>query len=248
MASFLNRFISSFKRKKWWNKCYLSIDERGIHQEVFDLLDELQTTEGINFKLFGCVDNVKAHYKYLSYFTDLSISDTSLDKSEANNQGKKYIKGSLSIYSCTEHFPGNYLYSSPWESFWSVINAGKNSNGFLRWAYDAWVENPQVDATHNAFETGDCFLVYPQEKTNIVSSLRLMKMQEAFQMIIKLKQLSSQSLTLKRQINVMFDGLEGQAIITKDPYGEREKYNKIKKELTNFIKQFEILQNKLGEI
>ncbi|EFU73774.1 hypothetical protein [Enterococcus italicus] len=46
----------------------------------------------------------------------------------------------------------------------------------------------------------------------------------------------------------MFDGLEGQAIITKDPYGEREKYNKIKKELTNFIKQFEILQNKLGEI
>ena len=69
------------------------------------------------------------------------------------------------LYSCTEHIPGNFSLSMPAESYWSVINAGKlETAGFLRWAYDAWVENPLEDATHNAFEPGDCFLLYPSEK------------------------------------------------------------------------------------
>lgn len=35
--------------------------------------------------------------------------------------------------------------------------------GYLRWAYDSWVENPLEDTTHNAFEAGDCFLVFPDD-------------------------------------------------------------------------------------
>ena len=40
------------------------------------------------------------------------------------------------LYSCTEHQPGNFSLSAPVESYWSIINAGKSETaGFLRWAY-----------------------------------------------------------------------------------------------------------------
>jgi hypothetical protein len=39
--------------------------------------------------------------------------------------------------------------------------AGYGYDGFLRWALDAWPEDPSRDARHGSWAAGDCFLVYP---------------------------------------------------------------------------------------
>ena len=102
--------------------------------------------------------------------TDLNVGDTAAAAHPAdfeqlvNDREAKGLRTTL--YSCTGHRPGNFSLSAPVESYWSIVNAGKSGTaGFLRWAYDAWVEDPLDDTTHSKFEPGDCFLIYPDEKT-----------------------------------------------------------------------------------
>ena len=45
--------------------------------------------------------------------------------------------------------------------------ASKNFTGFLRWAYDSWVEDPLYDTNHVTWAAGDCFLVYPNARSSI---------------------------------------------------------------------------------
>ncbi len=68
------------------------------------------------------------------------------------------------IYTCTGHKPGNFSLSAPGESYWTMMYSySVGGEGYLRWAYDSWVENPLEDTTHNAFEAGDWFLVFPDD-------------------------------------------------------------------------------------
>lgn len=59
----------------------------------------------------------------------------------------------------TGHKPGNFSLSAPGESYWTMMYSySVGGEGYLRWAYDSWVENPLEDTTHNAFEPGDVSL------------------------------------------------------------------------------------------
>ncbi|MCX7599676.1 MAG: DUF4091 domain-containing protein, partial [Armatimonadetes bacterium] len=45
--------------------------------------------------------------------------------------------------------------------------AAQGYSGFLRWAYDSWVEDPLYDTSYVTWPAGDCFLVYPGPRTSI---------------------------------------------------------------------------------
>ena len=116
------------------------------------------------------------------------------------------------LYSCTEHRPGNFSLSAPMESYWSIVNAGKaGTAGFLRWAYDAWVADPLNDATHNAFEPGDCFLIYPAEKDaadkTCKSSVRLERMAEGVRDVNKLRLIEKEVPELSEEIETLYAGI-----------------------------------------
>jgi hypothetical protein len=71
---------------------------------------------------------------------------------------------------------------------WYAAAAGYN--GFLRWAYDAWPEDPVRDARFGSWPAGDCFLVYP----GAGSSIRFEKLREGiadFEKIRILKNLTA---------------------------------------------------------
>lgn len=240
---FLKDLFSHLKEKNWLDICYLGIDERGISEEVFSILQELKDKFDIKFNLFGCVDNLKKYQHFLYKFKDLAISDVSIFSEKLRHQLPiKKVEQEISLYSCTEHFPGNYIYSIPIESFWSILIAGKNSNGFLRWAYDAWVKEPTIDGTHNAFEAGDCFFVYPQNNGNFYSSLRLMKMEEALIIIIKMRIILNIVPKYQKNVENIFSVLNEPTIITDHPYEENEKLKKIEAEVNEFQKLFLELQ------
>ncbi len=98
------------------------------------------------------------------------------------------------------------------ESYWGMVNAAKmGTAGFLRWAYDAWVEDPLNDTTHNAFEPGDCFLIYPDEKdaANPVSksSVRLERMAEGIRDVNKLMYLEQEMPSLANEIQDLYNGI-----------------------------------------
>ncbi len=68
-------------------------------------------------------------------------------------------------------------------------------DGFLRWAYDAWTEDPVRDARFGSWPAGDCFLVYPGGN----SSVRFEKLREGIVDFEKIRILKAQAAASKDQ-------------------------------------------------
>jgi hypothetical protein len=69
---------------------------------------------------------------------------------------------------CQPAKPNTFLFSPPIEGRWlSWYAAAYGYSGFLRWAYDAWTQDPNRDARHGSWPAGDCYLVYPGANSGI---------------------------------------------------------------------------------
>lgn len=171
-----------------------------------------------------------------------------VDDIVTDNTQKHYFTYSA-LYTCTEHKPGNFSLSAPVESYWSVINAGEKTAGMLRWAYDAWVEDPLRDTTHNAFEPGDCFLVFPDEKTAehpvTKSSVRLERMAQGVRDVNKLRQMVDKYPDMQADVDALYRPLTTQAqVISGGKLLTREEQNALAQEMNNFRKGIDTLTAK----
>ena len=163
------KMIGHLEEKGWFDESYIGIDERGFTAAAFDMVEAVTNEDGECLKTAGAMDGIGSNRDLAMRVDDLNVGDNAAaaHAEEFAQLLKERTDAGLrtTLYSCTEHKPGNFALSAPAESYWSIVNAAKmGTAGFLRWAYDAWVEDPLRDATHNAFEPGDCFLVYPDEK------------------------------------------------------------------------------------
>jgi len=97
---------------------------------------------------------------------------------------------------CNPAKPNNFVFSPPIEGRWiSWYSAACGYNGFLRWAYEAWPEDPVRDARFGSWPAGDCYLVYPGAN----SCVRYEKLREGiadYEKIRILRELAAKS-TLK---------------------------------------------------
>jgi hypothetical protein len=74
--------------------------------------------------------------------------------------------------------PNNFTFSPPSEScFEGWIAAAMGFDGFLRWAYNSWPENPVIDSRYTQWPSGDTYLVYPDAQ----SSVRFERLREGIQ-------------------------------------------------------------------
>lgn len=216
-GDFLRDLISHLESKGWFDDSYIGIDERGFSAAAFDLIEEITNEDGKCLKTAGAMDGFVNKKDLALRVSDLNVGDTAAkDHPEefAELLTDRTEKGfRTTLYSCTEHSPGNFSLSMPAESYWSVVNAGKmGTAGFLRWAYDAWVEDPLNDATHNSFEPGDCFLIYPDETDaetpTSKSSVRLERMAEGVRDINKLMLIEKEMPELAEDIQALYSQIE----------------------------------------
>lgn len=192
--TFLEDFSSYLQGKNWFDMTYIGIDERGFSKELVDLIKSVKVDNSA-FKICAAIDNIVDNYEIVKDFEDLTIGDNIPEKyPNVYADLIKYRKSKklkTTLYSCTGHIPGNFSLSLPEESLWSILNSYKNhADGFLRWAYDAWVEDSLRDATHYSFEAGDCFLIYPREKNDdkyFYTSVRLEMMIYGLFLVNKLR-------------------------------------------------------------
>ncbi|HEY4537153.1 MAG TPA: glycoside hydrolase domain-containing protein, partial [Erysipelothrix sp.] len=189
---FLTDLTQHLMDKGWFEHCYIGIDERGFHPKPFEIIKKVRNIHAESLKTAAAIDNITHHFDLATEIDLLTVGDQVIKSDYDRYQQlveKRADKGlKTTLYSCTEHYPGNFLLSHPVESYWSIIHAGHYADGFLRWAYDAWVEDPLIDGTHNAFEPGDCFFIYPYNQP----SLRLMMMHAALYDMYKLKTIEKQ--------------------------------------------------------
>lgn len=213
-TDFLTDLISHLEEKGWFDDAYIGIDERGFSDAAFQLIRSVTNSEGKYLKAAGAMDSMDANHRRLaSYVDDLNVGDSAVENNRANFdlllQERNEAGLRTTLYSCTGHQPGNFSLSSPVESYWTIVNAARRgTSGFLRWAYDAWVEDPLNDTTHSNFEAGDCFLIFPDEKDaehpQSKSSVRLERMAEGVRDINKLKLMEKEQPSLKEDIDALY--------------------------------------------
>jgi len=103
-----------------------------------------------------------------------------------------------SLYSMIGDYPGIFSLSDPGEAAWTIWYAEScGADGFLKWAYDAWCQEPLEDNAHPYFEAGDMFLVYPDDyrgkETGVRTTPRFQMLTEAVYDVCKLRQIRQES-------------------------------------------------------
>lgn len=200
-GEFLNAFVAHIEAKGWFDKTYIAIDERPAETlaHVIDLLERYPNQLGERLKLSCAMDYQNFDETLLDQIADVSIGQSHLGSRIAFNtlcESRRQKGLFTSIYNCVGDYPSMFLYSSPYETQWVLWNAvSYGSDGFLRWALDAWVENPLENASHWYWESGDSFLIYPHEKggSGAYLSIRYQQLIEGMIQIRKYNQLKKQS-------------------------------------------------------
>ena len=248
---FLQDLVDDLTDMGWFEDSYIGIDERGFSNAAFDIVDSVKNIHGKSLKTAGAMDGFVDKPDLALRVYDLNVGDTAAaahpQEFEKLLETRNELGLRTTLYSCTEHQPGNFSLSAPVESYWSIINAGKSETaGFLRWAYDAWVEDPLRDTTHNAFEPGDCFLIYPDEKDaknpTSKSSVRLEIMAKGVRDVNKLLIMEKEVASLESEIDALYNNITITPVTSRS-YLSEDKVNQLSQQVEKFTEGI----NKLTE-
>lgn len=162
---FLSQFKKHLEEKGWNNITRMAMDERGPAEmkAMFNLLDNYAPEFGTSL-----ADNHKSYKLYPNQLKDLSVAfGSTVDEKDLKYRKKNgYI--STNYVCCTDKFPNVFTFSPPAEGvFIGWYSIAADFDGFLRWAYNSWVENPLQDSRFRAWPAGDTYIVYPDNRSSI---------------------------------------------------------------------------------
>lgn len=173
-GNFFDDFKKHLTKKGWLSITNIAMDERDQKSmdAAFRLIDSIAPELGMSF-----ADNKKTYQRYPKS-KDISIS--SLKPFSHDDLVKRRAAGlntTFYVY-CATPFPNQFTFSEPGESTylaWYALAA--DFDGFLRWAFNSWVEKPMEDSRFRTWPAGDTYIVYPDGR----SSIRYERMLEGIQ-------------------------------------------------------------------
>jgi hypothetical protein len=170
---FLAAFVKHLRARGWLGKTAIAMDERPaeLMKPMVALLRE--AAPELKVALAGSndpalKDDVDDWCVFISPPLDSAIA------AERAARGKP----TTFYVCCGPGRPNTFVSSPPAEAAWmGWYAAARGYSGFLRWAYDSWVEDPLYDTSFVTWPAGDCFLVYPGPR----SSIRFERLREGIQ-------------------------------------------------------------------
>lgn len=171
---FLRSFREHLGSRGWLERTCIAMDERKPEDMRATL--ELLTMVAPEFGV-ALADN---HHSYREYpfLRDICLSYGSTFDS-ISLQFRKYNDLISTFYVCCSHrFPNVFTFSDPAEATyigWYATAAG--FDGFLRWAYNSWTEDPFRDSRFRTWPAGDTYIIYPGGR----SSIRFERLKEGIQ-------------------------------------------------------------------
>ena len=162
-TAMLSSFAKHLKEKGWFDKTFISMDERPM--EV--MLTTLKLIRGVDpdFKisLAGSL-----HDELINELDDYCVALSMKYTDEMVN--KRRAAGKVTTYytCCSEPYPNTFTFSAPAEGEWLGLYAAKaHLDGYLRWALNSWVVEPLLDSRFTAWAAGDTYQIYPGGRTSI---------------------------------------------------------------------------------
>ena len=174
---YLEDFAEHLKEKGWYELTTIAMDERPA-EDMLSAIALINDHAGLKITSAANYSPGTSEHVY-----DLSVAPGHILPEEVLEERRQ--KGQLTTYyvCCADEFPNNFTYSAPAEGVWQAWFAfAKKQDGFLRWAYNSWVEDPLYDSRFRTWPAGDTYFVYPGPK----SSIRWEKLREGVQDFEKL--------------------------------------------------------------
>ena len=185
---FLTDFRKHLEKKGWFDKTYIGINESEMNQTLSAIHVIKQHSKDWKITYAGNwhkeLDGLLDDYCYLYG-----------NEPTRNEQMQRNARGVTTTFyvCCNPAKPNNFVFSPPIEGRWiSWYSFARGYDGFLRWAYDAWPEDPNRDARFGSWPSGDTYMVYPGG----TSCVRFEKLREGiadFEKIRIVKELASKS-------------------------------------------------------
>ncbi len=157
-GAYLTAFVAHLREKGWESITRIAMDERPDHL----LRPALAITKKYapNLQIVAACD---APSEINKDFADVSYIYNHVEKlfpviAERRASGK-----TTTFYVCLwPQYPNTFMTSSLAEAEWLFIFAAHyNLDGFLRWAWMSWPENPLHNMDYGKFPSGDVSLIYP---------------------------------------------------------------------------------------
>jgi hypothetical protein len=162
---FLKDFVQHLKAKGWLERARIGMDERPdalmrgalatLHKHALGL----KVASAINHPSAICseIDDVSPIINETGGFTPEALA-----KRRAAGQKTTYY------VCCGPGRPNTFTFSPPAEAEWlGLFASAQGYDGFLRWAWNSWVEDPLQSTDFTSWPSGDCFLVYPGNRSSI---------------------------------------------------------------------------------
>ncbi|GEM_PF-29808 len=173
--NFLNDFKVHLKEKGWLDITTLALDERE-EEEMKNMFSFLKQTAP-EFKITMAGFYYEAINSSIYDFSSNWRHTGKISGGVIESRKKANLKTTYYV-ACDIPKPNNFTFSPPSEScYQGWFAAAKGFDGFLRWAYNSWPQNPIVDSRYTKWPSGDTYLVYP----NACSSIRFERLREGIQ-------------------------------------------------------------------
>lgn len=164
-APFLRDFHHHMQQKGWAGKTCIAIDERPdrMVREAMRLVKE----NAPSFRIASAVDKPSTLTRDV-YNISPVLTHAGSAQGELLRERKAAGKITTFYVCLLPTVPNTFTTSAPAEAEWLGLFAAANQlDGFLRWAYNSWNRNPLQTTDFGNWPTGDCFLVYPGNRSSI---------------------------------------------------------------------------------
>lgn len=177
----LQAFAQHLKEKGWFEKTFISMDERSLPQ--------MQAAIAVIKKYAPCMKISMAgnyHPEIEADITDYCLDIFAYTAYTPELLARRRSEGKVSTYytCCSAEYPNLFTFTAPADAEFIALEAlAKDLDGYLRWAYNSWTVEPEKDSRFTAWPAGDTYVIYPHS----ISSVRWERLVQGIQQFEKYK-------------------------------------------------------------
>ncbi|MEY3773753.1 MAG: hypothetical protein RLZZ129_533 [Verrucomicrobiota bacterium] len=172
-APFLRDFERHLAAKGWLERARLAVDEAPA--QMMQAMTELVKANAPRLRISLAGNQAPSHYTGLDLAEFSIILDHASDELLRDIASRKAEGRITTFYVCLDpKRPNTFVKSPPAEAVWiGYYTAVNGYDGFLRWAWTTWPENPLRDTSYwghpylHYLPAGDAFLLYPGPRSSV---------------------------------------------------------------------------------
>ena len=177
----LSAFSAHLKEKGWFDKTFISMDERSLQQMQAAIKVIKEYAPGMKISMAG-----NFHPEIEADIHDYCLDIFACGAYTPELLAQRRAQGKFSTYytCCSAEYPNLFTFSAPADAAFIALEALKKGlDGYLRWAYNSWTVSPEEDSRFTAWPAGDTYVIYPFS----VSSIRWERLVQGIQLFEKYK-------------------------------------------------------------